>query len=647
MRTAVIVTLMVLALSGCGGSSSSPSTVTPPPVQAPGSYTTVTPAATLDAVLIYAPDEVLVGQSIGLAISARNGGRLNNLQWQQISGPAQVPLLADRSPVVGFDIPAAGDYVFAVSGRNNGQSFSHDISFSAQETSNRQANIRLDHSASEQAKVSLRVDIPEGLTPTSIEWEQTAGPQVSNTRLDDDNQALYYDNPAVDEDVLVEWLVTVVLDDQQTLTDTAWVLARNVNIDLQNGFFPRYSQQIVTEDIQAYRQDSPYFIALQDCIYTNTLARSCDFSRLPLLGQEHSDVSIDDIMDRVLVSHRWMGQEFEAYLQQTSAQQDLLQLFGATTAIVISYDVRPSFYWSATGAIYLDANNLWRTPQQRDTLNDQPDFRSDFGDDLQFIIPWRYVKNGQYYFRSSDFPPELRLSRTQGQQEASMTWLLYHELAHANDFLPPDAWATLPSDVSPLAYSDDNPPRSASFVSQYPLRSATMKSLAQVRYAGETASTVQRNYQPGDIVGFFTPDDATSFYSYSTDREDYATVFERFMMAYRMGVEADVGILASQDNDDLLVTWGQRNRIAKADLLGRTRYVVNQILPDIDVDAAYAVLAAPQLLNEGVGWLENLDLTATGKRRSAQPRKVDMSKAAQGTLWHQHYHLKRKRPVQH
>ena len=113
----------------------------------------------------------------------------------------------------------------------------------------------------------------------------------------------------------------------------------------------------------------------------------------------------------------------------------MLKLLRATNAIVISYDIRPSFYWVATGAIYLDANNFWRTPQERDTLNTRPDYRSGFGSELDFTTSWRYVKNGAYYFPNiSTANVADRLPRDVSDVEAALSYLLYHELAHAMTF---------------------------------------------------------------------------------------------------------------------------------------------------------------------------------------------------------------------
>ncbi|MDP0964773.1 hypothetical protein Q6264_28200, partial [Klebsiella pneumoniae] len=89
------------------------------------------------------------------------------------------------------------------------------------------------------------------------------------------------------------------------------------------------------------------------------------------------------------------GQRFEAFLREQDAHGDFRRLLNATTAIVIGGRVRPSFYWNATGAIYLDADYLWQTPQERDTVSEAPDPRSNFAADLAFKTLWRYVQNNQ------------------------------------------------------------------------------------------------------------------------------------------------------------------------------------------------------------------------------------------------------------
>jgi hypothetical protein len=64
---------------------------------------------------------------------------------------------------------------------------------------------------------------------------------------------------------------------------------------------------------------------------------------------------------------------------------------------VIGAHVRPSFYYALTGAIYLDADNFWRTADERDVIDEAPDFRSDFDRDLQYSGLWRYVANNRAF----------------------------------------------------------------------------------------------------------------------------------------------------------------------------------------------------------------------------------------------------------
>ena len=101
---------------------------------------------------------------------------------------------------------------------------------------------------------------------------------------------------------------------------------------------------------------------------------------------------------------------------------------------MISHDAPFLLYWVVTGAIYLDPDDLWLTPSQRDTINEAPDYRSNFGDDLNFVMPWRYVKDNQY--ASLGVPITVRADRTLAQINPDLAFLLYHEPAHANDFFP-------------------------------------------------------------------------------------------------------------------------------------------------------------------------------------------------------------------
>jgi hypothetical protein len=618
-----------LLIAACGGGGSAEPTR--PVIITPTSpLANVIPIISEFGLDIYTEDKAQLGQSVSMAARASDGLRLHGINWQQVAGP-QVSLLATNSQLVSFDVPEVGNYRFEVSALNNaGQNVSQTIELTVQERYQGIANIRLDHAAAEQAKVSLRVDGEKGKNISSIIWQQIAGPAAEDFTADE--HYLFFNAPQVTADTMMEFSATLTYSDGNSATDSAYVLVHNVDIN-SNGFFPKYSEKVVSPDIRPYHPDGPYADTLVDCVYNNQIATSCSFSRLPLIGQQHQEPTTEDILDRLVVSHSWMGDRFKQFIEQSATGDDMRKLLRATTAIVISYDVRPSFYWTATGAIYLDANNFWVTPEERDTVNDQPDYRSNFGDALKFIIPWRYVKNNDYYFRNSDYPAGQRLSKTFNDLEANVSWLMYHELGHANDFFPPNSWANLAASSSPLSYANSVNPSSTAFNQQYPLTSSEMKSLAQVSFAGETANTRQKSYVAEDVSLFFEPDQAPAYYSYSTIREDYATLFERFMMSYRLGGSADVAII--DDNDDLIVSWGQRDRFNLTKIQGRVRQVVENILPELDVAHIQAELPEPQLMTPGHDWFENLALGEAGQKQAKSVKSYDRNSP---DIWLEYQH---------
>lgn len=616
----LICLILSTVIYACGGGGA-PQNVVPSPIKPTTSYPDASPQISENGLDIFTQDNFVVGQSVSLAARASNGSSLSDPHWQQTMGPV-VPLFAFHTQVVAFDLPAAGDYLFEFSAVNSdGQNINQSIALQVNEASQISANIRLDHAAVEQAKVSLRVDGESGKEIDSILWQQIAG--TSATDFQPQDNYLFFNAPDVDADTILEFTATINYTDGSSSEDSSYVLVKNTAINAQ-GYFPKYNEQVVSTDVFAYRPDSPYADVLVDCVYNNKIDNSCAFSNLPLIGKQRTSPTVDYILDRLVVSHQWMGDRFKQFLEQSQTSDDMRKLLRATTAIVISYDVRPSFYWTATGAIYLDANNFWVTPQERDTLNDQPDYRSNFGNDLKFIIPWRYVKNNDYYFRNSEYPAAERLTKSFADLEANVSWLMYHELGHANDFFPPQSWSQLSSNTSPLGYANQVASTSSSFSQQYPLVSTEMKALAQVSFAGETATSTQKAYMADDVVSFFEPDMAPAYYSYSTVREDYATLFERFMMSYRLGVSADVAIISDVNNNDLLVTWGQRDRFNSPEIQPRVRRVVENILPDLDVLAIQADLPAPKLMSPGRDWFENLNLTEQGQKQAKAAKKYDI-----------------------
>lgn len=596
-------------LAACGGSSSDGQSTgreqLPPPIVTE-SVGQIDPIATFGNLNLYGDTNFTSNGSFGFALTTNDTSQIRAVRWQQVNGPA-LAILATNSQTIGFDALEAGDYTLQANIETSAGSREITYDFSVQESSAPTANVRLDHTVTERGKVSLRVDsFSNDISASTVEWKQIAGPEV----LDIERQAnrIFFNAPAVNSDQVVQFEATITFANGEQAIDRSLVTINDAQI-IDDAYFPN-SNIIASEDIFSFNSNSPYKNAIESCIYTNTLSDTCSFGTLPLVGQQTTNPSIDDILDRTLVSHDWMGNRFRQYLEQSAAGPDMLKLLRGVTAVVISYDVRPSFYWAATGAIYLDARNFWVTPEERDTLNEVPDYRSNFGNVLKFGVAWRYVKDNAPYMPGQSFSSAARDTRTFEALEADISWLMYHELGHANDFFPHNVWASLTNSDDPLTYFRNNGTNSDVMVNTYPLSSEQMKSLAKVSFSGETANDLQKSYLADDIEAFFEPDIAASYYSYLTEREDFATLFERFMMKYRLDASADIGIYNTEDNSEVLITWGQRDRFNDPSIQDRTRFTVSNILPELgDIAALQAALPQPILLRRNVGWYDNIDLS--------------------------------------
>ncbi len=359
-----------------------------------------------------------------------------------------------------------------------------------------------------------------------------------------------------------------------------------------------------------------YATVLADCAYSSTRSFSCTFGDLPLLGQSQTLLTVDNVMDRVVVSHDWMGQRFREVLQ--TLPQEAVQLFQGVTAIVIASDIIPSFYFRATAAIYLDARFLWLTLGELATIVDEQDFRSGFGEDLSFTAPWRLLNNGAQIVRGAD--PNGGSSSTPTERllddiRLPLAYLLLHELAHANDFLPPQVQGGLRNDLPVLDVVDSFVGQRISdqLVTGFPLLSTVWFELAAVKFLGEQASAAQIALNPQMVGDAFKTDGATMPYGFTTQFEDLATLFDELMLLYLFDVIRDNAItdkpaVPSSNDNDYIVAWGQRSRIKDALVKQRALFIEERILPNLDLSVFVAGLDDPIEMRIGEGWLDNLVL---------------------------------------
>lgn len=386
-----------------------------------------------------------------------------------------------------------------------------------------------------------------------------------------------------------------------------------------------------TSELYPYRPDSPYASVLNECALVEDFTQACTLDTLPFITQATPDFTRDDILDRLLVTHAWMGDRFAALLND--APEMLIPLFGSVTVISIGSTIRPSNYWVGTGAIELDPEGLWLSVLEKANVSIEEDFRSGFGEELQF---WYFetMRSGREaavrYYSLTD-----RQERPFEDIKIPMYRLLYHELAHAVDYLPPESVATLNSSLTPFLALDANEHLflSPRLSNDFPLYSQTLFELGQVRYRGEAATELQQSFNPGFVGAEMANDGAAGFYAYSTEREDFATLFTQIMMKLSFDLDIYIAFVnkpIDEDNffcNELLVGWGQKNRLADSLLVPRARWVLESIYGTGDnFDSFFATeIGQADSMVAGVDWCTNRDSALTADFPDTSQKQILVS----------------------
>lgn len=350
-------------------------------------------------------------------------------------------------------------------------------------------------------------------------------------------------------------------------------------------------------DVYVVKPEGTYASALYGCALVESASQLCTLDTLPLLGMEVENPTPDDIMTRVLVSHDWMAERFEALLK--AYPEEMLPLFRGLTAIVIDADIRPAHYRSETGAIYLDPAYLWTSVEEKITINKQEDYRSGYSDPLSLRAWGRYLKNGYYAYSFGSLDDSS--TRSFSDVQIINARLLLHELAHVNDFLPPSSYDSLTgSHTVPQAIVNLSDGRlSDRLQQQAPLTSQLLMGLGQVMYRGATPTETQKAVSAAEAGAEFEVDGAADNYAYSSQFEDLAMLFEVVMMKYFWDIDYEVAYVTPINSgiycNDYLIGWGRLNWIGETDVKDRAMFVTNELMPHLNMDQFYQDLEVPTL----------------------------------------------------
>lgn len=392
------------------------------------------------------------------------------------------------------------------------------------------------------------------------------------------------------------------------------------------------SDAIDLSDLRSYNSDSKYAKNLPICpaLYQQNL--ECKIGTLPpLLSDSSEQPSVDEVMDRVVVSHTWMGDNLKRAL--AAMPDDLRVLMRPLAAIVVDDDIRPSFFLPSAGTIYLDPKYLWLTSDEKNTINDKDDYRGAYATQMTTLPAWRYVDGDNYAYSSNDAS-----SRTFEDMTQSLARLLYHELAHANDFIEVNRLESLSPEAGFSSLLNPEGGQMSKLIqANYPLQSTVMTDYAAALYLGATASEYTKSLRGYTAGASLASEGANATYSYSTRYEDFAMLVEETMMLHHYGFRRDTAFYeedvvgTDSNNKDIIaynVYWGQRGRIGDDLVKPRAQEAMEKILPDTDWATYFDTLAQPTQMRVGESWQSNLVLSAGDDSRT----DAQDSNAASGSL---------------
>ncbi|HIO91397.1 MAG TPA: hypothetical protein EYG68_00950 [Leucothrix mucor] len=381
----------------------------------------------------------------------------------------------------------------------------------------------------------------------------------------------------------------------------------------------------------AYNSSGKYNKTLKECASVTNPSFSCTLVKLPLLGQDTMNPSDQDILDRLVVSHQWMGDRFKTLLPELPI--DLKRMFRAVTTIVIDDDIRPSYYWPGSGAIHIDAEYFWLTEKERDTISKREDPRNNYGNDLKWINIERYSINNQLVYMGG--PLNGKFERPLNYLIYPLANVLYHELAHANDYAPPFSLSSIDKSDTIFAALSKNSDNylTKNLYDSSPLRSNELVDFGNILYRGKKATDNQKNVLADYVGALFGADTANRFYSYSTPFEDTANLFTEAMMKYNYGLLHDTAFINLPTVEkpvysDYLISWGARNRVADPSVKPRAEFIVKNILPEYDWDTFLPTQTDTVIpMTVGDNWAESLISTKSSRRaRSAFIQELSTQK---------------------
>jgi hypothetical protein len=336
------------------------------------------------------------------------------------------------------------------------------------------------------------------------------------------------------------------------------------------------------QEIKLYNPTQANADKIKACAFARTAEDSCKLSEFPLLGMGKESVTIKDILNKTMSSNPAYIETFKEVLAELPPE--VISMFGAVTAVVISDKINPSFYTYTSSSIYLSASYFWKTPEEKKKSTAKRDYREEFGQKLQFEDYSYYLdKNG-----NTDDASYSQKSRSISEIIPSLARLLIHELSHANDFFPKKFYQLdgINTDETLVESVDArwNQDAILSLQLKSDLSSSVLLKLGQILFHGVAPSETDLTITAQTVTREFREDGAAKLYAYSSAREDLATLVEGSLMyyfynysTYAVFVKFPIANFVAPDDFEYPIAGGVKNKIADPRVKERSLDVIAKI----------------------------------------------------------------------
>jgi hypothetical protein len=287
------------------------------------------------------------------------------------------------------------------------------------------------------------------------------------------------------------------------------------------------------------------------CIAGNANPNALAGCNLPYLEVREStrEEQVNQVLSHTLISHDWQKERFRSFLLQT--RPELISMLSCVKGIAISTDIRPSFYYPPSAAIYLDARYFAANEEEAKTVSARPDSRQENYDQIKLLF----------------FSVDTAMAETiEDARRMDLEGLLAHELAHACDFKTAALTGQYLSDALPEA------PHNAVYY------------LAQWLFFGDAQAKTQLDtYTPAEIGLSYEESPIVDIYGYGNRFEHLAMMVQNHL-SFEFDGNNRVDLLtdnpkANENLRDFPIHWGMTGKFCQPHLFEDGRAMTARTVP--------------------------------------------------------------------